>query len=176
MTKLPLIFLIGSRGSGKTTVASLLAQRLNWSCCDADAILEERFGRSIRDIFAEEGEEGFRVKEAEILAELAQRRHTVIATGGGVILKPANRTHIKTGFVVWLTAPPEVLFDRMQGDAATVHRRPPLAQGGLDEVREILQRREPLYRECADLTVETTTFAPESIVDSIVAAASFQLA
>jgi shikimate kinase len=167
MSTIPLIFLIGARGSGKTTVARLLAERLGWSWCDADAILEERCGRTIRAIFAEEGEESFRQKETEILAELAQRRNVVVATGGGVILRPENRVCLSNGLVVWLTAPPEVLYERMLSDVSTIERRPPLAQGGLDEVREVLQRREALYRECASLTVDTTTFVPEAVVADI---------
>ena len=136
--KHPILFLIGSRGSGKTTVARLLAQRLGWSWCDADSILEERLGRTIRDIFAKEGEEAFRVKEAQVLAELSQARNMVIATGGGVVLRPANRTCLRTGFVIWLTAPPEILYARMLDDTTNIERRPPLAQGGLAEVARAL--------------------------------------
>ena len=170
MMRLPLIFLIGPRGSGKTTVARLLAERLGWSWCDADAILEERFGRSIRDIFAEDGEDGFRAKEMEILAELVQRCNHVIATGGGVVIREANQVRLKSGFVVWLTADPKVLLARVADDASTYHRRPPLAQGGLDEVRDILQGRQPLYQQCADLTLDTTQLGPQEAVQSILQA------
>src|SRR4051812_20716847 len=85
------LFLVGPRGSGKSTVAALLARRLGWGWVDADALLEERAGRTIRDLFAEEGEPGFREREASLLAELCGRARHVIATGGGVVLRPASR-------------------------------------------------------------------------------------
>jgi shikimate kinase len=166
----PLIFLIGFRGSGKTTVAQLLAQRLAWSWRDADAVLEEKFGRSIRAIFADEGENSFRDKESEVLTELSQVQKTVVATGGGVVLRPANRALLRSGFVVWLSAAPEILHARISSDATTLQRRPPLAQGGLEEVREMLQRREPLYQECANLTIDTSQFVPEDVVERIMKA------
>jgi shikimate kinase len=167
--KQPLIFLIGYRGSGKTTVARLLAEHLRWSWCDADAVLEERFGRSIRQIFAEEGEPGFRDKEAAILEELCQTPRQVIATGGGIILREENRAKLKTGLVLWLTAKPECLYERTQKDATTAERRPALAQGGLAEIQEILKKREPLYAECADVTIETDQRSPAEVVKLLLA-------
>ena len=134
------------------------------------------FGRSIRDIFAEEGEDGFRAKEMEILAELVQRCNHVIATGGGVVIRQDNRAHLKSGFVVWLTADPEVLFARIGSDASSHHRRPALAQGGLEEVREILHGRQPHYQECADLTLDNTQLAPHEVVDVILKAVSEPIA
>src|SRR5262249_48064027 len=93
------IFLIGYRGSGKTTVARILAERLGWSWLDADTLLEARHGRTIRQIFAEEGEAGFRDKEERLLDELSQGRQHVIATGGGIVLRPVNRDKLKAGCV-----------------------------------------------------------------------------
>src|SRR5262245_35845194 len=81
-----LIFLIGYRGSGKSTVGRLLAERVGWTFVDADAVIEERAGKSIRQIFADEGESGFRDREANALSDLCSRTDTVIATGGGVVL------------------------------------------------------------------------------------------
>src|SRR4051812_2610937 len=91
------IFLIGPRGSGKTTVARLLAAALEWDEIDADAELEARAGCSIREVFETEGEAGFRQREADVLAELCLRNGVVVATGGGVILRPENRERLKTG-------------------------------------------------------------------------------
>lgn len=161
------IFLIGYRGSGKTTVARLLAERLGWTWCDADTVLEERFGRSIRQIFAEEGENGFRDKETLILRELASTQDVVIATGGGVILRPENRAELKKGFVVWLTAAPEILHARINADVTTGDRRPALTRGGFEEVRELLETRRPLYEECAHLSVATDDVSPEQIAKTI---------
>src|SRR5438046_967396 len=96
------IFLIGYRGAGKTTVARLLADRLGWDWLDADALLEAQHGRSVRTIFQEEGEGGFRTKEALVLEQLCRGQRQVIATGGGVVLRPENRDRLRaSGWVVW---------------------------------------------------------------------------
>ena len=167
------VFLIGYRGSGKTTVARLLAARLGWQWLDADPLLETRAGRSIREIFAAEGEAAFRDKEAALLEELCGYRQHVIATGGGVVLRPSNRDKLKAaGFVVWLTADARTLWDRIRADATTSERRPNLTVGGLPEIEELLRQREPFYRECANLTVDTTGRTPEQIVDAILAGMS----
>jgi shikimate kinase len=164
----PLIFLIGYRGSGKSTVARALARRLGWRWVDADALLEERHGRSIAQIFAAEGEAGFRDKESAILAELCKQQQSVIATGGGVILRVENRERLKAaGLCVWLTAGPATIWERLQTDATTAARRPALTVGGLAEVEELLRVREPLYRDCAHLSVSAVERSPEEIADDI---------
>ena len=160
------IFLIGYRGTGKSTIARLLADKLGLEAIDADHELERRAGKTIRRIFAEDGEPAFRDLESALLAELGQRDGVVIATGGGVVLRPENRAILRTGRVVWLTAPAEVLWRRMCGDESTRERRPDLAQGGLGEVAELLRMREPLYRECAELTIDAEQ-SPEAIVEAI---------
>jgi shikimate kinase len=162
------IFLIGYRGAGKTTVARLLAERLGWDWRDADAVLEARHGRSIRRIFQEEGEAGFRAHEAAILEHLSGGRRQVIATGGGVVLRPENRERLRaSGWVVWLCADPATLWQRLQGDASTAERRPALSVGGLAEVEELLRVREPLYRTCAHRIVSTAGRAPNEVVEAI---------
>src|SRR3954451_19032791 len=96
------IFLIGPRGSGKSTVAALAAGRLGMGWIDADTLLESRAGQSIRALFASEGEAVFRQREADLLAELCQLRNHVIATGGGVVLREDNRRLLRqAGLVVW---------------------------------------------------------------------------
>ncbi len=162
-----LVFLIGARGSGKTTVARLLAGRLGWEWLDADSVLEMRAGQSIRAVFAAEGEAGFREREAQVLAELAQRSRHVIATGGGVVLREGNRALLRRGRVVWLTADPDTLWSRVQGDHTTAERRPVLTVGGRAEVTEVLRVREPLYRACADLVVSTAGRPPEDVAAEI---------
>jgi shikimate kinase len=168
MSTLSRIFLIGYRGTGKSATARVLAERLGWSWCDADQLLEERFARTIRQIFDEEGEAGFRAKETAVLDELSARRRCVIATGGGVVLRPENRARLKSGATIWLTATPTTIWERLQADTTTAERRPNLAQGGLAEVEELLRVRQPLYEACADWTVDTTEQPPERVAEQIV--------
>ena len=162
------IFLIGFRCTGKTTVAQLLAQKLGWDWMDADHLLETRYGKTIRQIFAEEGENGFRDKEEQIFGELCQLQRCVVATGGGVILREINRQRMRSaGKVVWLTADAQTIWKRFQSDPTTAERRPPLTVGGLAEIEETLKMRQPLYRACADLTVSTAGHSTEEIAQQI---------
>ena len=155
------VFLIGPRGSGKSTVARLLAHDLRWDWLDADEELETRHGQSIRAIFAAEGEAGFRDKEAAILADLCRLRRHILATGGGVVLRPSNREQMRlSGRVVWLTADVETLWQRLQADDSTAERRPALSVGGRAEIEETIRSREYLYRQCADFVVETAARSP----------------
>jgi shikimate kinase len=163
-----LVFLIGYRGTGKSSVAAALAGRLGWQWVDADAFLEERHGHSIARIFADEGEAAFRDKEAALLVELCSRHEHVIATGGGVILRPENRERMRAaGVLVWLTADPDTIWRRLLIDATTPERRPALTVGGLAEVEELLRTREPLYRTCADVNVDTVGRSPAEIAAAI---------
>ena len=164
----PLIFLIGYRATGKSTVARLLAERLGWNWVDADEMLEQRYGRTIRQVFAEEGEAGFRDKEAVILEELCRGKRLVVATGGGVVLREENRKRLRAaGRIVWLTADVQTICERLQRDPTTGERRPNLTVGGRAEVEDLLRVREPLYRACADLTVDTSTRTPQDMVTAI---------
>jgi shikimate kinase len=164
-----LIFLIGYRGAGKTTVARLLAEKLGWNWLDADEVLEARFGRTIRAIFAEEGAEAFRAKESVVLAELCSLTNHVIATGGGVVMRPENCELMRqAGFVIWLTADARTLWDRFQADATTAERRPDLTCGGFEEVEQLLAIRQPLYAACAHQTIDTVGREPAEVVNDIV--------
>jgi shikimate kinase len=161
-------FLVGYRGTGKTTVARLLAEKLHRQWVDVDEALETRYGRTIRQIFAEESEAGFREKEAAVLDNLCRRDRQVIATGGGVILRADNREKLRaSGIVIWLTADAQTIWSRLQQDPTTAERRPELSHGGLAEIEELLRLREPLYAECAHLTVDTTSRSPEEVVQVI---------
>ncbi len=164
------ITLIGYRGSGKSTVARPLAERLGWDWVDADTVIEQTAGRTIKDIFVAEGEPGFRERERQVMAELLKRHELVIAAGGGAILNLETRNLVRqAGPVVWLQASLETLQARIQEDVTTAQRRPNLtSQGGLAEIAAVLAVREPLYRECASLILDTDTNSIPEIVELIV--------
>jgi shikimate kinase len=163
------IFLIGYRGSGKTTVAAALAERLGWPWIDADVELERRAGKSIKAIFAEDGEQAFRDRESAMLAELAKHDGWIIALGGGAVLREENRWAIAgRGKVVWLRASPETLYRRIHDDPTTAARRPNLtSQGGLAEIRDLVAQRSPLYAAWADTKVEAEDRSPAEIARTI---------
>lgn len=165
------IALIGYRGTGKTTVAEVLAARLGWSWCDADVVLEERAGKTIKQIFADGGEVAFRDLEEQVVGDLTQRDKIVLALGGGAVLRETNRAALKSRCkTVWLTATPDTIHARIAADATTSARRPNLtAAGGLAEIEELLAVRAPLYRECADCIVATDDRPPQTIADEILA-------
>lgn len=167
-SEVPHLHLIGSRGSGKSTVGRVLAARLGRAFVDADVVLEADAGLSIADIFAAEGEGGFRDRETATLRKLAAGSPAVIATGGGIVLRPENRDLLRSsGFVVWLTADPELLWNRIAYDPNTAARRPNLtAAGGLAEVRQLLAAREPLYRDTAHFVVDAAR-SPEEVAADI---------
>jgi shikimate kinase len=164
------LVLIGYRATGKTTQARLLAEQLGWDWIDADVEIERRAGKSIARIFAEDGESAFRNLEAEVTAELCSCDRLVVAAGGGAPLRPDNRQAMRCrGKVVWLKALPETVHARMSADATTVDRRPNLTdQGGLAEIVQLMARREPIYRETADLEIDTEGKPPERVAAEIV--------
>ncbi|HEX4589121.1 MAG TPA: shikimate kinase, partial [Gemmataceae bacterium] len=153
MTKIDRVYLVGPRGSGKTTVGRLLAERLGCKFLDADVELEARAGRSITDIFAVESETGFREAEADLLADLAGLDRHVIACGGGAVVRPENRDRLRTtGYCVWLFGDPATLCRRLDSDPTTASRRPALTDlPGPAEMERLVREREPLYREVAHL-------------------------
>jgi shikimate kinase len=161
------IFLIGYRGSGKTSVARHLAARLGWAWLDADDLLERRLGRTVRAVFAEEGESGFRARESALLTELSRLDRHVIATGGGIVLRPENRALLRTGKVIWLTADADTLWQRIATDTTTSERRPNLTVGGRAEVEDLLRVRAPLYRACADRVIDTMGRTSEQVAGVI---------
>jgi shikimate kinase len=164
------VFLIGYRGSGKTTVAAALAQRLGWPWIDADAELERGAGKTIKQIFADQGESAFRDLESAVLADLVKLDRHIMALGGGVVLREANRRLLAgRGKVVWLQASPEVLQARISGDETTAERRPNLTgQGGLAEIRTLLGERTPIYASCADLTINGENRSADEIAGQII--------
>jgi shikimate kinase len=168
------VFLIGYRGCGKTTVAKELARVLGWNWIDADERLESRAGKTIKQIFADQGEPAFRDLESAVLAELVGGDRQVVALGGGVVLREKNRDLLAgRGKIVWLEASSELLFQRISADSTTAERRPNLTgQGGLAEIRALLAERTPLYAACADLCLDADQ-PPQQIAVQI--AAQFKL-
>ncbi|MEQ9408844.1 MAG: shikimate kinase [Fuerstiella sp.] len=164
-----IVTLIGYRGCGKSTVGPLLADRLGYPCVDSDDLIESRARKSIRQIFAEDGEPAFRQLEADVLAELTQRGDLVIAAGGGAILAEANRRRLKAaGPVVWLSVHPDILAARIEGDLSSDERRPSLTGRSVqDEVAEVLETRLPLYQAAAAITVSADTDTPEELAERI---------
>ena len=163
------LILIGYRGTGKSAVGRHLAARLGWEFADADELVESNARKSIAAIFAAEGEAGFRNREAAALRELCGRDRLVLATGGGAVLREANRELLRNaGFIAWLSSSPETIWSRLQGDPSTTSRRPNLtSSGGLEEIRLLLAAREPHYRDLAHFTAETDRASPEEVADAI---------
>jgi shikimate kinase len=164
------VFLIGYRGSGKSTVADALSERIGWPWLDADAELERRAGKTIKQIFDEGGEEAFRDLESMVVDDLARRDRHIIALGGGAVLRDRNRHALAgRGPIVWLKASPEALLARIRADSTTTARRPNLtADGGLAEIRKLLGDRTPIYESCAALTIDTENKSPNDIAREIV--------
>lgn len=161
--------LIGYRATGKTCLAQRLAAALEWDSIDADVEIERRAGKSIKRIFEEDGEPAFRDLEAEVIADLCKKDRIVIASGGGVPMREASRQAMRqAGKVVWLKATPETILSRMTEDLTTAERRPDLTdRGGLQEIIDMLAMREPLYRETADLEVDTEQKSLEELTKEI---------
>lgn len=163
-----MIALVGYRGTGKSTVAQALAGRLGWAWADADHELEARVGCSVRELFQTQGEPAFRDWEERILEELLTRSRTVLATGGGVVVRPANRRRLKATTVVWLTATPETIAARLSADATTGERRPSLTgMGSVAEILPVLTQRLPWYQDVAAKSVPTDDRPAEAIADEI---------
>ncbi len=156
----PNILLIGLMGSGKTTVGKIIARKLGWEFVDTDAlIIEQAGGRGIPDLFAAEGEAGFRRRESDALRGLLGRRNSVIATGGGIITTLRNRPLLRQlGYVVWLEAPVHLLARR-----TSFNQDRPLLQDNNPAARleALLTERAPLYQEMADLRIQTRDLLPE---------------
>ena len=165
------IVLIGYRGSGKTTLAKLLANRLGWGLFEADDHVVKAAGKSIKAIFQEHGEPHFRALEAAAVAHASSLTHHVISLGGGAVMAEPNRQAITAPghLVVYLKADPAELLRRIQADTTTAAMRPNLTTlaGGIEEIRTLLAHREPIYRELATVEMDVTGKSPESVAGEL---------
>jgi shikimate kinase len=164
------LILIGYRATGKTTLARMLGERLQLDAIDTDPLIERKAGRTITEIFAELGEPVFRDYESQVIAELLQGDPCVVATGGGLPVRPVNRELLKrAGRVVWLKASSETILRRMTGDPSTEQMRPQLTNlPPSAEIEHVLNERTPIYREIADLEVDTDDASLSELADRIV--------
>jgi len=159
------IVLVGIPGSGKTTVGSLLANALNRDFFDSDQVIEKIAGKSVADIFTQDGEPAFRELEAHVISDLLKSDECVISLGGGALTNADTRALMKDQAVIWLTA----------GLAQTVariglNRNRPLLLGNVrGQLSSLMEAREPLYREVARHTIDTTELLPEQVVLAITA-------
>ncbi len=153
MARQPNLFLVGPMGAGKTTIGKRLAQIKGMEFIDSDHEIEARTGVDIPYIFEKEGETGFRKRERDIINELTQQENIVLATGGGAILHPDNRRDLANrGIVIYLHATIEQQLERTRSST----RRPLLqVDDPRAQLEKLIQEREPLYREIADIVIET---------------------
>lgn len=161
------LFLIGPMGSGKSTIGKCLAKELKLEFYDADQAIEARTGADIDWIFDVEGEEGFRKREATVIDELTALQGIVLATGGGAILRPENRTRLAArGTVFYLHASVEQQMRRTM----RVDKRRPLLQASTPEqtLKALMEAREPLYREIADFAVNTDARTVRSVANEVI--------
>ena len=163
------IYLVGSRGSGKTSVGKALAQRLAWDFVDTDALLCEMQGKSIAEIVEAEGWEAFRDYESLALLVASKDSEQIVATGGGMILREKNRVAMReSGVVIFLEVPPEELARRLGADPLEAQRPSLTGKTLLAEVKEVLLARQQLYEDSAHITVDGAQTIKE-IIDNIMA-------
>lgn len=164
------LYLIGYRGSGKSTIAPLIAKKIGWKNVDSDDLIEAKANKKVSEIFAASGEDEFRRLERLVIKQAAAKNQHVVSLGGGAPTFEANRTTIKQrGTVVYLKGSWETLWKRISGDESTESRRPDLTEiGGAEEVRQLLKQRGPIYEACADYTIDIDTDSPEVIAARIV--------
>ena len=143
------VYLVGMMGSGKTTVGKLLAEKLDYRFLDTDILIETIAGKTIKEIFAQEGEVKFRELETQVLAEVCAYTRSVISTGGGIVLEAKNWSYLHYGLIIWLDAPVELLVKRLAGDDT----RPLLKETDLNlKLTSLLEQRKSFYEE-ADLHI-----------------------
>jgi shikimate kinase len=159
------IVLVGPMGAGKSVAGALLARRLGLRFVDLDAAVEAEAGARIAELFRREGEAAFRTRETALLDRVLASDGGVVATGGGAVLEPANRQRLRDrGLVAWLQADPDTQLARLQGCTDR-----PLLEGAerLARLRALAAERDPLYREVADIAVETRGLDAVAVADAL---------
>ncbi len=163
------IFLIGYRCTGKTTVGHLFAKQTKFIFRDIDQIVEHKAKINIAQIIKKHGWDNFRILEKEALFKLKNLEKSIISTGGGIVIDPGNIEFIKNnGFCIWLDADFETIIKRLKNDENTLTSRPFLTDKNLiEETKQLLNIRKPLYEKCANMKIDTTDKTPEEIVTNI---------
>ena len=157
------IILVGFMGTGKTVTGCVLAERTGMELVDMDSLIEKRQGKTIPEIFANDGEPAFRAMERELVKELSKCRGLIVSTGGGIVLNPDNIADFeKTSFVVCLTASSETVFQRVEKDTS----RPLLSGDKKEQIEKLLARRKPLY-EAIEHRVDTDGLTDKQTADRI---------
>jgi len=158
------IILTGFMGSGKTEVGKRLAQRLGYAFLDTDKLIEEKTGKSISEIFREEGESSFRELETEVIKNLSGITGYIISTGGGIVIREENILSLKNiGLVIWLKASPETIFNRISSETD----RPLLnVENPLEHIKKLLSIREQFYSR-ADVSIDTDGLEVDEVVKTI---------
>ncbi len=157
------IVLIGVPGAGKTTVGSLLAQSLKYEFIDTDQLIEQQLGKSISDIFIQDGEEFFRKIEAQVIASALKNELIVVSVGGGALMNTHTRDLIKSQTAIWLQAGLSQAVDRIG-----MNKNRPLLLGNVrGQLADLMAAREPFYIECAKLVVDTNDLSPQEVVEEI---------
>lgn len=167
-----ILALIGYRGSGKTTIGRLLAERLQLPLVDTDELIVARAGKTIREIFAQDGEITFRDFESQVVADVCRKGNRVISFGGGAMDREINRQVAAEADIriVYLRCEPAELLRRIRSDPLTAANRPNLTAlaGGIDEINVVLARREPIWRKICRAEVEVGGRTPEEIAEEII--------
>lgn len=160
------IFLIGYRGTGKSTTGKLLATHLKYNFFDIDQMVEERSKSKIADLVNNFGWDHFRQLEKKILFELADIQDAVISTGGGVVTDGENISFLKeNGLSIWLDAGSDVILQRLLRDPSSLTSRPSLTEKNLnEEILELLEKRRPLYEKAALYRIQTDSLSPNDVV------------
>lgn len=157
------IILVGFMGTGKTVTGRVLAERTGMELVDMDSLIEKQQGKTIPEIFAQDGEAAFRAMERRLVQELSKRSGLVVSTGGGVVLNPENITDFeKTGLVVCLTASPETISQRLENDTS----RPLLSGDKKGQISALLEKRKPLYAAIAH-QINGDLLGPDERADAI---------